>query len=750
MAVEGGQDQLVQEEQEPQKRDHQEQDQRRAGVRFAFLEEDNAFDIRSCQVLDVSVHEGGRQLRELHANASHRSGFEKENDGDDVVSVFLHCGVDSGSSRFALETRGYNEALFGEPDQKGYCPSSTTIDNSISDKRYFRVTTVPVARILNRLQKVGWGPEDVRESKDAGRFVCNYVYFTSLGLCEKRAGRDTTDSDGPANDHGEVGVSGGLATLREAAGGNGHASGNPSELRDRLSRASGSQAEGNGDKHSLFIHVPPFTVISKQRQLQFLVDCLSATAASLLLPADEEEGDVAASPSASSRKLLGNFEASDSAASLQSDNAGRDRPLRASTQESAGYTGGGGGGGPLSDSNSTGLHGNPQEAESSSAGADARGDSYSGNGDVETDEDEWDEKDLSRTAEEEEETMTDTTRRRLMEAGFDELDVDAAMATTKSESTEVNMQFLLDMAPLLPRGAPTDAEGLYLLEFGNDNGGSGSGDGEERGRNKRGHKSRTMSAGSAAGMMGGVSPKWARDVSPTSRGLRSGLNVPGDGGTSSPGETTGSVDNDNGAKSKGGLLQRFRRHRRGGSTSSAVNEATQEGSGSGDAPSPFNRKSSGSRTSSPEHEYSRQTTASVRSTSPPRTRAMFGNAIGGSARRVRGETSAGWGAPVSSRNASLRLALLVRSDLGMGPGAVAAECCRAALAAARKAETGGGGDTYAVWREAGEAMVVLNAMDAGSLDAVLAVSYAVINISLLCKRSFTGHAYIMLWQGIDP
>ena len=81
----------------------------------------------------------------------------------------------------------------------------------------------------------------------------------------------------------------------------------------------------------------------------------------------------------------------------------------------------------------------------------------------------------------------------------------------------------------------------------------------------------------------------------------------------------------------------------------------------------------------------------------------------------------GWG-ETSLSGPKLTLALLVRLDLGMSPGTLAAQCVKAALAAARKAEGSGRSDSLAVWREAGESMIILGAEDAASLDAILVVS----------------------------
>lgn len=76
-------------------------------------------------------------------------------------------------------------------------------------------TTIPVRDIVGHLKKEGF---DVMESYDAGRFVCNYVYFHSL-----------------------------------------------------------RQAQKNGVR-SLFVHVPMFVVINEERQLQFIAALLKVLA----------------------------------------------------------------------------------------------------------------------------------------------------------------------------------------------------------------------------------------------------------------------------------------------------------------------------------------------------------------------------------------------------------------------------------------------------------------------------------------
>lgn len=77
-------------------------------------------------------------------------------------------------------------------------------------------TTLPVHEIVSGLSKEGY---DVVESYDAGRFVCNYVYYHSL-----------------------------------------------------------RHSHMNGVK-SLFVHVPLFSVINQEHQLQFMASLLKALTA---------------------------------------------------------------------------------------------------------------------------------------------------------------------------------------------------------------------------------------------------------------------------------------------------------------------------------------------------------------------------------------------------------------------------------------------------------------------------------------
>uniref|UniRef100_A0A2C9VGI7 Pyrrolidone-carboxylate peptidase n=1 Tax=Manihot esculenta TaxID=3983 RepID=A0A2C9VGI7_MANES len=113
--------------------------------------------------------------------------------------IWLHFGVNSGTTRFAIEHQAVNEATFRCPNEMGWKPQ----------------TTLPVEEITKALVKKGY---EVITSEDAGRFVCNYVYYHSLCF-----------------------------------------------------------AEQNGSQ-SLFVHIPLFSIIDEETQMQFAASLLEVLA----------------------------------------------------------------------------------------------------------------------------------------------------------------------------------------------------------------------------------------------------------------------------------------------------------------------------------------------------------------------------------------------------------------------------------------------------------------------------------------
>ncbi|XWS22613.1 hypothetical protein CRYUN_Cryun29cG0051100 [Craigia yunnanensis] len=138
--------------------------------------------------------------------------LETAGNGALPVLYKLHLGV-SGAQEFALEQQAVNEATFPCPDELGWQPQKLPIVAEDGGTSWKRETTCSVEAILKFLKNKGY---DVTISNNAGRFVCNYVYYHSLRFAEQK----------------------------------GH--------------------------KSLFVHVPLFKTINEERQMQFVACLLEA------------------------------------------------------------------------------------------------------------------------------------------------------------------------------------------------------------------------------------------------------------------------------------------------------------------------------------------------------------------------------------------------------------------------------------------------------------------------------------------
>ncbi|KAL8157078.1 uncharacterized protein LOC141672232 [Apium graveolens] len=111
------------------------------------------------------------------------SGIAGADDSNNEQVVWLHLGVNSASIKFAIEQQAVNEATFRCPDELGWQPQQLPIvpaDGGISQTRE---TCCSVEAILDILKEEG---HSVTISKDAGRYVCNYVYYHSLLFAEQK------------------------------------------------------------------------------------------------------------------------------------------------------------------------------------------------------------------------------------------------------------------------------------------------------------------------------------------------------------------------------------------------------------------------------------------------------------------------------------------------------------------------------------------------------------------------------------
>ncbi|XP_068636748.1 uncharacterized protein [Aristolochia californica] len=97
--------------------------------------------------------------------------------------IWLHFGANSGAMQFAIERQAANEATFRCPDELGWQPQQLPIFSEDGEISIKKLTTCCIDWITTVLKKGGF---DVVISDDADRFVCNYLYYHSLRFAEQK------------------------------------------------------------------------------------------------------------------------------------------------------------------------------------------------------------------------------------------------------------------------------------------------------------------------------------------------------------------------------------------------------------------------------------------------------------------------------------------------------------------------------------------------------------------------------------
>ncbi|KAK6911678.1 Peptidase C15, pyroglutamyl peptidase I-like [Dillenia turbinata] len=133
----------------------------------------------SCSILETAGQGALGPLYHTLQSSVSSKGTESLNSG---IVIWLHFGVNSGATRFAIENQAVNEATFRCPDEMGWKPQKVPIIPGDGELSRTRESSLPVEKITGALAKMGY---DVVSSDDAGRFVCNYVYYHSLLFAEQ-------------------------------------------------------------------------------------------------------------------------------------------------------------------------------------------------------------------------------------------------------------------------------------------------------------------------------------------------------------------------------------------------------------------------------------------------------------------------------------------------------------------------------------------------------------------------------------
>ncbi|OWM72394.1 uncharacterized protein LOC116192127 [Punica granatum] len=134
----------------------------------------------SCSILDAAGQGALVQLYQTLQSAVAEKNSQTSNSGK---IIWVHFGVNSGASKFAVEQQAVNEATFRCPDEMGWKPQKVPIVPADGGISRIRETSLPVEEIAKALASKGY---EVMTSDDAGRFVCNYVYYHSLRFAEQK------------------------------------------------------------------------------------------------------------------------------------------------------------------------------------------------------------------------------------------------------------------------------------------------------------------------------------------------------------------------------------------------------------------------------------------------------------------------------------------------------------------------------------------------------------------------------------
>lgn len=208
---------------------------------------DTDVDLTSCMealIIETSAEAVRREIGELRKKLE---PFQS--------AIVLHLGVNVDGKRFHLEQCAYNDADFRVPDEKGFQPSRAPILDTCPWGSTI-TTSFDVPELVDLLNKSFSSAafEEVlpisNVSTDPGRFVCNYIYCTSMNTFDCAKTISTTPTTEDENTDVPAAVDAESSSNYET------------KLPPRV--------------QTLFLHVPPFELIPKEEQLDFVARLMGA------------------------------------------------------------------------------------------------------------------------------------------------------------------------------------------------------------------------------------------------------------------------------------------------------------------------------------------------------------------------------------------------------------------------------------------------------------------------------------------
>lgn len=117
-------------------------------------------------LVEVSVKGVHEHLQRIRNSIQNKYPTEK--------IIFIHMGVNAGAKKIHLEQTGWNMMDFRVPDERNEQPRNTLIVNDDDMKSLNTKVDVHKLLMLKNINKYA------KCSTDPGRFVCNFIFFSSL------------------------------------------------------------------------------------------------------------------------------------------------------------------------------------------------------------------------------------------------------------------------------------------------------------------------------------------------------------------------------------------------------------------------------------------------------------------------------------------------------------------------------------------------------------------------------------------